>query len=100
METVLIEDPLFSAPVHRDAFCKFPFRWIYYCHSSKSTGKETGKMHLCAVVTLSIPIPIQGGRSIMLFGAYYGNTGCGVFKQGIQNQKDFCIMINISKGDH
>ena len=30
--------------------CVLPvfFRWIYYCHSSKSTGKETGKMHLCA----------------------------------------------------
>ena len=33
--------------VHRDAFCQFPFRWIYYCHSSKSTGKETGKMYFC-----------------------------------------------------
>ena len=29
--------------VHRDAFCQFPFRWIYYCHGI------TGKMHLCAV---------------------------------------------------
>ena len=27
----------------------------------------------------------------------YGNTGCGVFKWGIQNQKDFCIKINIPK---
>ena len=35
--------------VHRGAFCQFPFRWIYYCHSSKSTGKETDKMHLCGV---------------------------------------------------
>ena len=34
--------------LHRGAFCQLPFRWIYYCHSSKSTGKETGKMHLCA----------------------------------------------------
>ena len=31
----------------RDAFCQFPFRWIYYCHSNKSIGKETGKMHFC-----------------------------------------------------
>ena len=31
----------------RGAFCQFPFRWIYYCHSSESTGKETGKTHLC-----------------------------------------------------
>ena len=35
--------------MHRGAFCQFPFRWIYYCHSSKFTGKETGKTHLCAV---------------------------------------------------
>ena len=28
---------------------QFPFRWIYYYHSSKFTGKEIGKMHLCAL---------------------------------------------------
>ena len=27
----------------------------------------------------------------------YGDTGCGVFKQGTQNWKDFCIKINIPK---
>ena len=37
-----------TEPLHRGVFCQFPFRWIYYCHSSKSTGKETGKTHLCA----------------------------------------------------
>ena len=36
-------------PLHICAFCQFPFRWIYYCNSSKSTGKETGKTHLCAL---------------------------------------------------
>ena len=35
-------------PFHRGAFCQFLFLWIYYCHSSKSTGKETCKTHLCA----------------------------------------------------
>ena len=58
--------------LHRVAFCQFPFRWIYYSHSGKSKnlkralssvvgrprgltylgksiGKETGKMHLCAL---------------------------------------------------
>ena len=35
--------------VHRSAFCQFPFRWIFYYGSNKSTRKETGKMHLCAV---------------------------------------------------
>ena len=29
----------------------------------------------------------------------YGNTGCGVFKRGIQNLKDFCLRINIPKGN-
>jgi hypothetical protein len=37
---------LFVKAVYRGAFWQFPFRWIYYCHSSKSTGKEAGKMHL------------------------------------------------------
>ena len=32
-----------NRPLHRDAFCHFPFRWIYYCHRSKSTGKELAK---------------------------------------------------------
>ena len=44
---------LASIPIHdllyRGAFFQFLFWWIYYCHSSKSTGKETGKTHLCAV---------------------------------------------------
>ena len=36
--------------VHRGSFCQFLFRWIYYCHSSKYTGKETSKTHLCAAL--------------------------------------------------
>ena len=42
--------------LHRDAFFKFLFRWIYYYHSSKLTGKETGKTHapLCALAWLHI----------------------------------------------
>ena len=35
--------------VHTGAFFQFPFRWIYDCHSSKSTGKESGKTHFSAV---------------------------------------------------
>ena len=30
---------------------------------------------------------------------HYGNTGCRVFKQGVQNWKDFCLKINIPKGN-
>ena len=36
--------------LHRGAFWHFPFRWIYYCRSSKPIGKETGKTHLCALL--------------------------------------------------
>ena len=31
---------------------------------------------------------------------YYGNTGCGVFKPGVWNYKDFCLKINILKGNY
>ena len=43
-----------SGAFHRGAFCQFPFRWIYYYGSNKSTGKEIGKMHLCALRALSL----------------------------------------------
>ena len=32
--------------------------------------------------------------------AQYGNTGCGVFKGGIQNQKGFWLKINILNGNY
>ena len=49
------ERPFFSRPagssslptLHRGAFCQFLFRWIYYGHSSKSTGKKTGIIYVC-----------------------------------------------------
>ena len=31
------------------------------------------------------------------FSAQYGNTGCGVFKGGIENQKGFQLKINSNK---
>ena len=40
--------------VHTGVFCQLPFCWIYYCHSIKTTRKETGKTHLCAVVTSAV----------------------------------------------
>ena len=36
-------------PFHRGAFCQFPLGWFYYYGINKSTGKETGKTHLCNV---------------------------------------------------
>ena len=43
-----------SSSSQRCLFSVF-FRWIYYCHSSKSAGKETGKTHLCAVFSFFRP---------------------------------------------
>ena len=30
----------------------------------------------------------------------HGSTGCWVFKWGVQNWKDFCVKINIPKGNY
>ena len=47
-----IHRKILSPRPHRDVFWQFLFWWIYYCHSSKSTGKENGKMHLYALCVL------------------------------------------------
>ena len=47
---------LLLCAVHRDAFCQSLFHWIYYCHSSKTTGKETVKTHLCTLVWSLNPV--------------------------------------------
>ena len=44
---------LFPPTLHRGAFCQFPFRWVHYYGSNESTGKETGKTHLCALGRIS-----------------------------------------------
>ena len=54
--------------LHRGAFCPIPFRWIYYYGSNKSTGEETGKMHLCALGKYLKKQPeIEGGPRLLQF---------------------------------
>ena len=53
------------APAHIGAFCQFLFRWIYYCHSSKFTGKQTGKMHLCAVCWIEVKVAVLCAHQYM-----------------------------------
>ena len=43
------------------------------------------------------PAPFPCGSPYSL---QYGNTGCGVFKRGVQNYKGFCVRINILKGNY
>ena len=46
--------------LHRGAFCQFPFRRIYYCHSSKSIGKENWQnAPLCSVLFLLMHLPTK-----------------------------------------
>ena len=64
-----------KSPLHRSAFCHFTFRWIYYYGSNKSTGKETGKTHLCALHcrTLFEGLLLQCNQSSIL-AVYCNNT--------------------------
>ena len=50
--------------VHRGVFFfQSSFLWIYYYGSSKSTGKETGKLHLCGVRYLfDFDLKIRSGQ--------------------------------------
>ena len=50
-----------------------------YNHQNITYGQE-----LIIELTYNTPYP-----------GYYGNTGCRIFKPGIQNLKDFCLKINI-----
>ena len=43
-------------PLHRGAFCQFTFRWIHYYDSNKSTGLETGKLHLCGIIWMKFTV--------------------------------------------
>ena len=44
--------------VHTGVIYQFFVRWILYCHCDKSTGRKTGKSHLCAVHTTAIKTKI------------------------------------------
>ena len=47
--TKIKQDKNLFISMHRGAFCQFTLLWIYYYGSNESTGKETGKTHLCAM---------------------------------------------------
>ena len=40
------------------------------------------------------------GHQVQVMPVHYGNTGCRVFKRGVQNLKDFCLRINVLKGNY
>ena len=52
---------------------------------------------IATLITLSSLLVLQMKE---VPAAEYGNTGCRVFKRGVQNRNDFCLKINIPKGNH
>ena len=58
---------------------------------------DTIVLHYLPKVTVVI---ILKGRIENFAHQNYSSTGCGVFKRGIQNYKDFCIKINVPKGNY
>ena len=91
-----------SRSVHRGAFWQFPFRWIYYYSSNKSTGKETGKTHLCAVAGIcrgsslkvyQIRIHFSSVllNSYLSLGGLMARTPAGDRDQTLPEETNFCI---------
>ena len=60
--------------LHRGAFCQFTFRWIYYSHSSKSSGKETGKTRLFALV-FKLYQKMNYAKIVSMISSYIFYTG-------------------------
>ena len=54
----------------------------------------------CVWVLLHSPISLSFQASAACLCRDYGNTGCRVFKQGLQNWKDFCLKINIPRENY
>ena len=53
-------------PFHRGVFCQFLFRRIFYCLSSKSTAKKTGKKHICVSSAMRVAAYLTNGNHIFL----------------------------------
>ena len=68
-------DELSYTTLHRGAICQFPVQWIYYSHISESTGKKTGKTHLC-VLNSSIFAPFFVRFSVLLSYGIFAEKVC------------------------
>ena len=102
----------FSADItmHRGAFCQFPFRWIYYCHSSKFTRKETGKMYRSSNFVYVLHVEIWGKNQrqqkdkihlrLILLGIYNFGTKEEKYRAkiiGVFNHAQFGVIRNAIK---
>ena len=71
---------LHCSTLHRGAFCQFPFR---YYGRNKSTGKETGKTHLCGIGFLWLSWVLNAGlskRQVRIASDFSKRPGSLLFK--------------------
>ena len=85
---------------------------MYDCHAGRCGKIEDWKCERrCAdIESPGKNVIIMSGRYLLVMSSIYqvfldgckvyGNTGCWVFKTGVQNWKDFCLKINKPKGNH
>ena len=62
--------------------------WVFNCHL-KIWDRHTD---FCLIVWWKIIKSFATSK--------YGSTSCRVFKQGVQNWRDFCLKINLPKRDY
>ena len=97
------QDNFFSVDLH-SLFFQFSCSWFTLCcldYKSKMYFSYlliilTTYLILMSEICIAFYLP----RETRPICKQYGNTGCGLFKRGVQNQKDFCLRINILKGNY
>ena len=91
----------------------FPFRWIYYYGSNKSTGNEPGKTHLCAGAKSTkncIPDDVDVHRKLVKVTHYHQDGQCWlVLAQGFwigvwmnhshPNVQEGTLILGVLNGD-
>ena len=74
--------------------------WLSFVNNEKSTwirmirelSEDQGRIsHITGYISNCDPNNIR-------YHPHYGNTGCRVVMQGVQNWRYFCLRINITKG--
>ena len=75
-------------------YCGFVSVLIYCCSS-----KRIGRIFACKLEIPENRSEISERRQRER-NHQYGNMGCQVFRQGVENWKYFCLKINIHKANH
>ena len=86
---------LLSIPLTKLPYGPYVFSYVQQCHALILCHKY----HICKFYH-HVQILYDVSNSIHHKTCDYGNMGCRVFKRGVQNWKDFCLKINVPKGNY